>query len=356
MVNQKGKIYPKLLDEAVEKISDKNISEILNYDQPLNEDFDEYNAMLTEFAIDNISQLEDGRLQMPLLWNPKVAHLLGKNFNLARRVLESNLKRLNRVDGGLEMTDRVIEELKDLDIIEKIDNLELFERENPSCTYIPHMPVFRLDKESSPCTVVYLSNLCEQRKGNVKTLSHNQVISSGTNLNSKLLTSLMLLRFDQYLMIFDLVKAFLQISLPEQDQNKLILLWYANVKNKNFEIVAYRTKRLPFGIPLLMIALYKILVLDTETDHEELVAIKKLIFELAYMDNLAFSSPSVDKLNFVYDNIKDVFHPYKFNLQQFATNEPTLSANINQSSEKKVNLLGVLWNTVSDTISMNANA
>ena len=54
----------------------------------------EIDSKLTKFAIENMTHKEDGRLVVPLLWNDEVAHLLCSNFNLAKAVLNSTLKKL----------------------------------------------------------------------------------------------------------------------------------------------------------------------------------------------------------------------------------------------------------------------
>ena len=64
------------------------------------------------------------------------------------------------------------------------------------------------------------------------------------NLNKKITTALLYLRFDKYLMVFDLVKAFLTIALKECDQNRLMLLWFKEVSENDFSLVAYKCKRL----------------------------------------------------------------------------------------------------------------
>ena len=121
------------------------------------------------------------------------------------------------------------------------------------------MSVFRMNKESTKCRVVYLSNLTEVNPELPSTVSHNQAILSGPKMNQKLSSALLLLRFDRYLLIYDLVKAFLMIGMNEADQSRLLLMWYRDVSRGNLDIVVYRAKRLPFGIScapsLLMLSL-----------------------------------------------------------------------------------------------------
>ena len=70
----------------------------------------------------------------------------------------------------------------------------------------------------------------------------------------------------------DLNKAFLQIALNE-DQAKLLFLWYRDVSYDDRTIVAYKCLRFPMGLRpspiLLMLTLYKILIENAETDPTE---------------------------------------------------------------------------------------
>ena len=124
-----------------------------------------------------------------------------------------------------------------------------------------------------------MSNLYDKNSVDPK-ISHNMAMHSGPNLNQKLTTSLMLLRFDKNLLCFDLKKAFCQISLPESDQSKLLFLWPKNIdpKTGTYEIKCYKNARLPFGLrcspTILMVGLYQILVNSTDQDDPDLKVLK----------------------------------------------------------------------------------
>ena len=126
-----------------------------------------------------------------------------------------------------------------------------------------------------------MSNLAE-KSSTPRNLSHNQCLYSGPCINQKLTTALIHLRFDDKLLVFDIKKAFLQILLQENDQNKLLFMWYRNVQKQDYSIVAYKNVRLPFGLPpsptTLMVALYKILVIDAVNDPKNLRELKNLIY------------------------------------------------------------------------------
>ena len=243
-----GCISDNLIEKAGDEILNSSFSKYLHKEDPCDENEVALNERLTKFVLSRAKRASDGRLEMPILWNSAVSHCLGNNYNLARQALMSNLKKLKKTPHHLKMTNDVFVEQEQLGIIERIPNLDQFLKEHPSHSFLPHMSVFRPDHDSTKCRVVYLSNLSEKRKDGKASLCHNQAMHPGPNLNSKLIVALLLLRFDRKVFIFDLKKAFLNIHLGEVDQCKLLLLWFKDVTTQNFDLVAFKSKRLPFGI------------------------------------------------------------------------------------------------------------
>ncbi|XP_068211857.1 uncharacterized protein [Palaemon carinicauda] len=187
------------------------------------------------------------------------------------------------------------------------------------------------------------------------TVNHNQAMYAGPSLNQKITSAMLHLRFGSKLLIFDIKKAFNQIALSELDQQKLLFLWYKNVKKGDFSIIAYKNVRLPFGLrcspTILMLALFKILVLDSKNDNPRLRNAKWIMYQLFYMDNGGFTCESSETLNWIY---------MRFYKQMFS-NDSTLQDKIDgenmqsdigcKKSEMEVKLLGMIWNRRNDTIS-----
>ena len=100
------------------------------------------------------------------------------------------------------------------------------------------------------------------------------------------------------------------------------------MQKNNFIPVVYKNVRLNFGLrclpTLLMLALFKILVLDTEGDSETFKALKLLIYQLSYMDNCVVACNNSTELLPAYHALENIFAPYKFGLQQFYTNDLSL--------------------------------
>ena len=263
-------------EKCSEKVLEKTCSEQLNKESLPSHETCELNANLVKYLLNTVSRDEEGRQSMPLLWNSKVKHLLAKNYNLAQKVLQSNFKKFSNDSEKMLMIDSNIRELEEAGIVERIGDLHKFMEENPTCSFLPHNSIFKLSNETTKVRTVFMSNLSEKFNNQV---SHNQAMHSGPSINHKLTSALILLRFDSKLLCFDLRKAFLQISLGESDQNKLLFLWYRNVEKGDYTIQAFKNLRLPFGLKcspcILMVTLYKMLVLNCDEDDENLTSLKK---------------------------------------------------------------------------------
>ncbi|XP_068215919.1 uncharacterized protein [Palaemon carinicauda] len=357
--NKKGKLKQSELIKATEEMLEKQCIEYLDYEKSqLSEDDKETNKKLVKYVLDSTERDEEGRLVMPLMWNNKISHLLGKNFNLSRMILKSNLTRMKNKPEHLKMVNDVFKEQQNLGIIEKIEDINSFINEHPEASFLPHMPVFKMARDTTKCRVVFLSNLCEKNKSAKSTYSHNQCMLPGPCLNHKIATSLIMQRFDTHMICFDLKKAFLMIGLKEEDQNRLLFLWYRNILKGDFTVVGYRNKRLSFSLrpsPChLMLALFKILILDVESDNEEMVNLKKSLYNTIYMDNGSYSCNSAKALYEAYYCLPNIFGPYKFELQQFVTNDAELQEMIDRDYDsetpKEVKLLGMVWDREADSL------
>ena len=357
VLSEKGTLVDRKLKEATDQVLETESKFYLNYDQRVyNDESAQLDDMLVKYTFNNVQVGGDGRITVPLLWNSKVMHLLSKNESLAKAILKSNLKKMKSQKDSLLMIDKCIKEQVDSGIIEPIHDLEVFKAEFPNFSFLPHMPIFRPEKDTTKCRIVFLSNL--QESFNKLCLSHNQCMYAGPNLNQKLSSAFLNIRFDDKLLIFDLKKAFNMLALKEIDQARLLFYWFNNVEAGDYSLIAYKNVRLSFGLRcspfLLMASLYYILVLNSSHD-EKLDDLKKLIYALIYMDNGAVSTCSSDELLWAFNELPDIFKPFKFDIQQLVTNDDSLQTSIDQQygvTTPVVNkLFGLEWNRVSDEIS-----
>ena len=359
-VNLKDKFLHETASKAAQDILDRNCANIINYDcVEYEENSTKLNDELVQYAIDHTTRNDDGRLIMPLLWNKEMSHLLAKNDKLSRQILNSNLKKYGKDIDKLKMIDNVIHEQEKANIVERIDNEKEFLSNYPNHSFLPHMPIFRPDKDTTKCRIVFLSNLCEKSRGSDQFISHNQALYSGPSLNNKITVALLHLRFGKFVLCFDIKKAFNNILLYEEDQNRLLFYWFRDVSKGDFSVQLFRNIRLSFGLRtspfLLMLALYKILVLDALNDPKDLKLLKKQIYHYAYMDNCAFTLETSEALERAFSSLNGIFEPYQFGLQQYLTNDLKLQDKIDRDNDVKtsneVKLLGMNWNRSKDCLS-----
>ena len=163
------------------------------------------------------------------------------------------------------------------------------------------------------------------------------------------------------MILFDIAKAFLGIQLYGSDQNKLLCLWYKNVQGNDFSLIIYKNLRLSFGLrpspTILTLALYRILVMDTDNDDYETIKLKRMIYNSIYMDNGIVTTNDPILLRKYYEQLPKIFDDYQFKLQQFVTNDTNLQADVDRdfscTTEDSVKFFGMSWNKKDDKIGPN---
>ena len=145
-IDKAGFIETSVLDNAVDEMINMHRARNMEYDnETYIDDRKECNDLAIKFVLDNTRQLQDGRLEMPLIWDDKVAHLLDRNYKLSRSVLRTNLRRLQQNEEHLYMYDDVIKEQESSGVIERIDDIKQYLVEHPNISYLSHMGVFVLN-------------------------------------------------------------------------------------------------------------------------------------------------------------------------------------------------------------------
>jgi hypothetical protein len=104
---------------------------------------------------------------------------------------------------------------------------------------------------------------------------------------------------------------------------------------------------------MLMLAFFKILILDAKNDEPLLRNLKRSIYDLMYIDNGALTGDYLSSMNIV-ETLENTFGPYFMELQQFATNYAKLQiekdTSKNVPAPQIVKLLGMRWDPENDKI------
>ena len=130
----------KLLNNATEQILELEYKQ-MNCVENCKDDYvkSEQNFKLVQYVLDNTSHNMDGRLIMPLLWHNEVAHMLRKNFQLAKSILNSSLNTLKNKPNHFKLMNESFKEQVKSGILSPISNLNSFLIKNPKYSFLPLM-------------------------------------------------------------------------------------------------------------------------------------------------------------------------------------------------------------------------
>ncbi|GFQ65427.1 putative pao retrotransposon peptidase superfamily [Trichonephila clavata] len=155
------------------------------------------------------------RYETKLLWK-SIPEELDCNFETAKRRFDNLKIKLNKNKDICEKYKRIIDEQLKNGIVEECRGNSLF-----SGYFMPHQAVIRPEKETSRVRIVFDAS---SKGKNSKSL--NDLLFSGPNLIPDLLH--IILKFRKYEIAFcgDIEKAFLNISIAQEDRKYLKFLWF----------------------------------------------------------------------------------------------------------------------------------
>ena len=189
--------------------------------------------------------------------------------------------------------------------------------------YLPHHAVIRRDKATTKLRIVYDASARSSGP------SLNDCLDPGPKFNQKILDILTRFRVHKVAIIADIEKAFLMISIADEDREFLRFLWVDDPAKEDPTVVAYRFTRVVFGVtasPFLLNATVRHhLELHAEA-HSELV---QRMLRSIYVDDVVTGSSSDEQAYELYKRAKSLLAQGAFNLRKFLTNSPSMQSRIN---------------------------
>ena len=276
---------------------------------------------------------------VPLLWKREHPPL-PTNQHLATTWLLSLKKKLLK-DGLYHAYNSDVERQVAEDSIEFVGKLSS-ENTSPGHHFLPHFPVLRPNHPTTPLRIVFAAN-CGK-------VSLNDCLDEGPSLINDLTSLLRRFRTGRVGFSGDLRKAFNSLEIKEEDRPKLQFLWF----DEHGDIVVFRHKRVQFGptcSPFLLFA-----TLNYHLLHADNAVALQLISEF-YSDNLVGSTDhELTCLNHLTQAI-DILKKGNFNLRNCRTNSKTINEKLKTMGKLDdsniLKILGLQWNTDSDTLSFS---
>lgn len=227
--------------------------------------------------------------------------------------------------------------------------------------YLPHHAVIRKDKATTKLRVVFDASAHEDGCPSL-----NDCLLTGPNLNPDLLTILVRFRLHPIAFMADITKAFLQISVAEEDRDVLRFLWLTgrpDAKGTNLRVL--RMTRVVFGVsssPFLLAATIKNHLEKYQTCHPQVINTLK---ESLYVDDFIASSSNVEEAYVMTASAKKLMSEASMNLCKWTTNSSELKSKWHQSDldftvEPEAHgcvlkVLGLVWRPETDDFVFSLN-
>ena len=273
----------------------------------------------------NISFVGD-RYEVQLPW--KSSHpLLPDNFEISKKRLWSLLARLRLTPKLLAEYDAIISSQLDQGVIQPVQKSNVGVMGHVH--YLPHHAVIKQEKTTTKIRIVYEASA----KG--KGPSLNDCLLAGPSFNQRISDNLVCFRTFPIALTADIEKAFLNVSVCEEDRDVLRFLWLDDIKKERPETVVFRFARVVFGITSSPFLLNATIDHHLESYSSEKTRLVEVLKESIYVDDIVTGSLDEDSaLNLhVYKEAKDILRTGGFKLRKFVTNSPALQRAIDQSEE-----------------------
>ncbi|KAH7711264.1 Pao retrotransposon peptidase family protein [Aphelenchoides avenae] len=157
-------------------------------------------------------------------------------------------------------------------------------------------------------------------------------------------------RLAQYVLSADIAKAFLQVTLREEDRHVCRFLWVRDLTKPatGDNLVIYCFNRVIFGLrpspALLGVTIeHHMETLDTKLSRE--------ILANCYVDNIYLTADDLAEASAKYQDSKEIFASMNMNLREFATNNTSFNASLPKEDQARFEgfkQLGIHWDLDAD--------
>ena len=296
---------------------------------------------LAEYQRTCITRESDGSYTARFPWKPNHAPL-PTNFTVCERRTRTLARKLAMSPDLLITYNNILNDQIERGFIEKIHSTVA------NCHYIPHHAV----KKQSPTTPIRIVYDCSCHQSSASP-SLNDCLQIGAPFLQDLCSIIVRFRLHRFAISTDIEKAFLHVHLHEDDRDFTRFLWLSNPSDPESELVMYRFKVVLFG------ATCSPFILNSVINHHlsrYTSPIAQDMLNNLYVDNIISGCDTEEGAIEYYTTARDIMQDAKFNLRSWASNSQLLSAKASKANvavdSTDVNILGMQWNTLTDTLSL----
>ena len=324
-----------------ESLIERNIEQMFSLDKFEENNNNSYdNDKIREFR-ENISYINN-KYYIKLPWYEDKLEKVPSNHNIALAVLDKVVNKLE-AQGLLDDYNNVFLDQEENQIIEQF---KVEPHQYSQYKWIPHRPVFRMEGQVTTKIRPVFNCSLKTNQG----YSLNEASYPGINLMTDLLELLLYFRTNKFILLSDIRKAFLQIKLKdENDMNRFC--FFVKINDK---LITYRYKSLIFGLNCSPFVLNYIIKYHLEKFQNDLCT--EILSTKLYVDNLVFTSQSVEELYYIYRESTKRMKMGGFDLRSWVTNNNKLKKDmildnvyVDHKCENE-KMLGYLYNCNNDTL------
>ena len=322
---------------------------------------------------------QNGRYCVRLPW--KNYHpALPDNLDLCQKRLFGLVRRLKQSLHILRDYDNIIQDQIDKGIVEVVDH-PWNTAKISKLHYLPHHGVIRDDKTTTKLRIVY--------DASAKTTgpSLNDCLYASPSFGQRIADILVRFRLYPVGLIADIEKAFLMVSVADEDKDVLRFLWLDDINSDLPRIKVLRFSRIVFGVsssPFLLNATIKHHIDSYKGVDQQFV---EKFEQSIYVDDMTFGAGDEESAFQLYRKAKRWLAEGAFNLRTFCTNCPELQRRIdmqecqstdhvpsdqrqtaaddesyvkntlgvNHTSLNSKKVLGIQWDSTSDQLSFDVH-
>lgn len=298
-----------------------------------------------EYFKETTKRAEDGKFVVSMPYKNKLHPVLGDSKRMALATLFQLEKRFEKNENlRKQYTEAIMDAIKN-------NHMKLIEFPKENAHYIPHHAVI---KESTTTKLRTVYNASQKTSNG---LSLNEQLAIGKIVQPTILNLMMQWRMYKIAIIGDLEKMYKQIWLNEDQRHLQTILWRNSV---NERIKNYELTTVTFGLspsPFLAIRILKE-ISNRAVNKYPLAA--KAIKECFYVDDYTGGAETVKEAIEMYDQLKNVFKEYGFNIRKFMSNSVTFLEQIPAQDKEEyassvTKTLGVAWEPATDVITFKIN-
>ena len=303
----------------------------------------DHETFLDNYINTSITRNPDGSFNAKFPWKEDCP-ILPTNYITCERRTRSMVRRLAATPQLLTTYGNIIAEQETRGFIERVDDAQ------PSdyAHYIPHHPV-KKDSATTPIRIVYDCSF----HSSINNPSLNDCLHAGPPFLNDMCSILLRFRTFTYGLSTDIEKAFLHVGLDESDRDFTRFFWLSNPEDPEGKFQVYRFKTVLFGStssPFMLNATLHHHLANYNTPAAEDMK------ENIYVDNIISGCNEEQDTVGYYEEARSIMNEAHFNLRSWSSNSPSLREQAvkdnTADANEIVNILGLKWNTSSDTLSL----